>query len=103
MAYLSDIDAGGDTTFPLLGIKAIAKKGSAIFWVNMRTDCRGNMLTYHGGCPVLVGSKWITNKWIYSHDQAFRFPCKIDPIQKLPNLKHDLYHRYRNWNTNLNQ
>ena len=103
MAYLSDVEAGGDTTFPLLGIKVSAKKGSAIFWINMKTDCRTNMLTYHGGCPVLVGSKWITNKWIYSHDQAFRFPCKIDQIHTHPNLKHDLYHRYRNWNTNLNQ
>ena len=102
MAYLSDVEAGGDTTFPLLGIKVSAKKGSAIFWINMKTDCRTNMLTYHGGCPVLVGSKWITNKWIYSHDQAFRFPCKLD-LKNPKNLNHDLYHRYRNWNTNLNQ
>ena len=102
MTYLSDVKAGGDTTFPLLGIKAIAKKGSAIFWVNMRTDCRTNKLTYHGGCPVLVGSKWITNKWIYSHDQAFRFPCKLNP-KNPKNLRQNLYHRYRNWNTNLNQ
>ena len=45
MTYLSEVDAGGDTTFPLLGIRAIAKQGSAIFWVNMRADGRTNKLT----------------------------------------------------------
>ena len=97
MTYLSEVDARGDTIFPLLGIRAIAKQGSAIFWVNMRADGRTNKLTYHGGCPVLVGSKWITNKWIYSHDQAFQFPCQLDLSPE--NLNYDLYYRYRNWNT----
>ena len=23
-----------------------------------------NPETLHGGCPVVVGSKWITNKWV---------------------------------------
>ncbi len=36
-----------------------------------------DMLTFHGGCPVLVGSKWITNKWIRSRAQFRHFPCDV--------------------------
>ena len=32
-------------------------------------------LTHHGGCPVLVGSKWITNKWVGYLEQWQRWPC----------------------------
>ena len=29
----------------------------------------------HGGCPVMIGSKWITNKWIRVNAQMFKRPC----------------------------
>ena len=32
-------------------------------------------LTHHGGCPVLVGSKWITNKWVGYKEQWHAWPC----------------------------
>ena len=32
--------------------------------VNLKTSGLKDPLTAHGGCPVLVGSKWITNKWV---------------------------------------
>jgi prolyl 4-hydroxylase len=31
------------------------------------------------GCPVLIGNKWIANKWIHERGQEFRRPCLLDP------------------------
>ena len=42
-----------------------------------------------GGCPVLVGSKWITNKWIHSNDQFLKFPCGLD--------FHDVFDTFNLW------
>ena len=32
--------------------------------------------TVHGGCPVLVGSKWITNKWVRWKAQELSLPAE---------------------------
>jgi len=32
------------------------------------------------GCPVLIGNKWIANKWIHERGQEFRRPCSLDPM-----------------------
>ena len=35
----------------------------------------------HGGCPVVVGSKWVGNKWIREYANTFHNKC-IDNIDK---------------------
>ena len=77
MGWLSDTQAGGATTFftndkPLL---FYPKKGDAAFWFGLRSDGSRENMVYHGGCPVIAGSKWILNKWIYSFDQFSKLPC----------------------------
>lgn len=29
----------------------------------------------HSGCPVLVGNKWVANKWLHEFGQEFKRPC----------------------------
>lgn len=30
-------------------------------------------------CPVIVGSKWVSNKWIHERGQEFIRPCALEP------------------------
>jgi prolyl 4-hydroxylase len=33
------------------------------------------MAMLHGGCPVVLGSKWVANKWIREAAQIFHNKC----------------------------
>ena len=46
-----------------------------MFWWNLLTNGLLDVQTVHGGCPVVVGSKWITNKWIRWKHQQMKLPC----------------------------
>uniref|UniRef100_A0A0K8R3I5 procollagen-proline 4-dioxygenase n=1 Tax=Ixodes ricinus TaxID=34613 RepID=A0A0K8R3I5_IXORI len=78
MIYMTDVEEGGATVFPSLGIRLTPKKGDAAFWWNLKASGEGDRLTTHAGCPVLYGSKWIANKWFLSYSNVFRLPCSTD-------------------------
>ena len=69
------MEKGGATVFPYLKLRINVQKGSAAFWHNLKPSGQGDYLTRHAGCPVLLGSKWVANKWIHEHGQEFRRPC----------------------------
>lgn len=77
MVYLSNVNFGGGTVFPLINSGNNVSKGSALFWKNMYSDGKTDYLSVHGGCPVLLGSKWITNKWIQYYDNFRTNPCGL--------------------------
>ncbi|CAG7821544.1 unnamed protein product [Allacma fusca] len=81
---MSDVEAGGATVFPSLDLSLWPKKGSAAFWYNLFEDGKGDLSTRHAGCPVLLGSKWVSNKWIHERGQEFIRPCKVLPSEQSP-------------------
>ena len=49
--------------------------GAAAFWYDLLSDGIRDQMTLHAGCPILKGTKWILNKWIYMYDNFQNFPC----------------------------
>ena len=77
--YMSDVEAGGATVFTQLGVKLWPKKGSLALWYNLERSGEGAYRTRHAGCPVLTGSKWVSNKWFHERGQEFSRPCSLNP------------------------
>ncbi|XP_017348313.1 prolyl 4-hydroxylase subunit alpha-2 isoform X4 [Ictalurus punctatus] len=79
--YMSDVEAGGATVFPDFGAAIWPRKGTAVFWYNLFRSGEGDYRTRHAACPVLVGSKWVSNKWIHERGQEFRRSCGLTEVE----------------------
>ncbi|XP_066444446.1 prolyl 4-hydroxylase subunit alpha-3 [Eleutherodactylus coqui] len=79
MIYLSSVDLGGATAFIYANFTTPVVKNAAIFWWNLHRNGEGNEDMLHAGCPVLLGSKWVANKWIHEYGQEFNRPCGLNP------------------------
>lgn len=62
--YLNDVEEGGETTFPNLGIGCTPTKGDAVYFEYFYTDRALNELTLHSGEPVIRGEKWVATQWM---------------------------------------
>ena len=52
------MEEGGGTVFPNQGIAVFPKKGSMLFWYNLKQSGRKAVESLHGACPTLYGIKW---------------------------------------------
>ena len=91
LLYLSDVEYGGETTFPETrewlhveeawadgryspcgkeGVSVKPKKGRALLFHHLDEAGHPSKFSMHTGCPVLEGVKWTATKWI--HARPFR-------------------------------
>ena len=87
MGWLSNTEAGGLTALPYGSEYFVPIKGAAAFWINLSSCHTKDQRTWHSGCPVLKGSKWILNKWIQSFDQWNILPCYEMPLATIHMFK----------------
>ncbi|XP_056330341.1 prolyl 4-hydroxylase subunit alpha-3 isoform X2 [Danio aesculapii] len=79
MVYLSPVQAGGSTAFIYANFSVPVVQNAALFWWNLHKNGQGNVDTLHAGCPVIVGDKWVANKWVHEYGQEFRRRCSLNP------------------------
>jgi prolyl 4-hydroxylase len=62
--YLNEVEEGGTTVFPEIGLEVVPKKGSAVYFEYTNSQNQLDKLTLHAGAPVTRGEKWIVTKWM---------------------------------------
>ncbi|MFC3111175.1 2OG-Fe(II) oxygenase [Undibacterium arcticum] len=62
--YLNEVEEGGATIFPELGLTVTPVQGSAVYFSYSNSKNQLDPRTYHGGNPVTKGEKWIATKWM---------------------------------------
>ena len=62
--YLNDVEKGGETTFPNLGITCTPTKGAAVYYEYFYSNPKLNEQTLHSGEPVIHGEKWVATQWM---------------------------------------
>ena len=63
MAFLNEVEEGGETHFTEIGIKIEPKPGVLLIWNNATIDGAPNIDTMHAGTPVVKGVKYVFTKW----------------------------------------
>jgi len=62
--YLNDNYTGGETEFPLEGLKIKLSAGDLLVWDNLNKDGSITRKSLHSGLPVIEGTKYIIVVWI---------------------------------------
>lgn len=62
--YLNEPEAGGETEFPVAGLKITPRAGRAVVFDNLHADGRPDADSLHAGLPVQQGEKWLATLWI---------------------------------------
>jgi len=70
--YLNAVEAGGATTFPLVGLDILPQPGQGVYFAYTSSDGEVDKRTLHGGSPVTQGEKWIATFWMRQSDYSQR-------------------------------
>jgi len=63
LALNDDFD-GGETEFPLIGLRWKARRGRGLYFWNVDPDGAIDRRTFHAGRPVKRGEKWTLSQWV---------------------------------------
>jgi prolyl 4-hydroxylase len=85
--YMTDVVKGGETNFPRAhgapdlpntkancatrGLSVPPKEGKVIVFYSLKPDGSGDRFSLHSACPVLEGTKWAANKWVWNSPKGF--------------------------------
>jgi prolyl 4-hydroxylase len=64
LAYLTDVEAGGETVFPRAGLSVQPRRGHAIYFESCNSRGQLDPQSLHAGRPVERGEKWVITKWM---------------------------------------
>ena len=78
--YLSDVAEGGETIFPMEGgrahprsnahcedgLRVYPRQGRVIMFYSLKANGAHDDASLHGACPVVDGTKWAANKWVWN-------------------------------------
>jgi prolyl 4-hydroxylase len=64
LAYLTDVEAGGETVFPRAGWSVEPRRGNAIYFESCNARGQLDAQSLHAGRPVVRGEKWVVTKWM---------------------------------------
>jgi predicted 2-oxoglutarate/Fe(II)-dependent dioxygenase YbiX len=64
LVYLNDDYEGGETDFPLVGLRHRAAQGDALLFWNVKPSGALDYDTLHAGLPPTRGVKWVLSQWI---------------------------------------
>lgn len=72
MVFLNQVEAGGQTEFPALGVAIDPTPGALLMWNNATPEGYSNEWTMHAGTPVTDGVKYIVTRWYRTRRWAVR-------------------------------
>ena len=71
LAYLNDVEEGGETNFPNIDKKVFPETGKIVVFHNCIEDTnKPHPDSLHGACPVLKGEKWAFNLWFRERSRS---------------------------------
>lgn len=76
---MSDVEEGGGTDFPDLGITVMPKRGRALLWPSVY-DSDPTAIDHrmrHQALPVIAGKKYASNGWIHLYDYVGTCFCRL--------------------------
>lgn len=73
LMYLNDVESGGETIFPKIGLSVTPKKGTALYFHYGNNKGQTDRLSLRRSIPVIAGEKWAATKWIRQGEITARF------------------------------